>query len=77
MEAARVRTRTFGASVPILASIAYLVALSIGYVALKGRPIVGGLAAVAALFVGRALQIFVFRPIAPLAPRVDAPSTDK
>ena len=68
MEAARERVKTFGASLPILASIAYLLALSLGYFALKGRPIVGGLAAVAALFVGRALQIFVFRPVKPLAP---------
>lgn len=77
VEAAKERTRLFGASLPLLASIAYLLALAIGYFALKGRPIVGGLAAVAALFVGRGLQILVFRPVRPLSSlprgRVDAP----
>jgi len=78
VESAKARTAMFGSSLPILVAIAYLVALVIGYVALKGRPIVGGLAAVASLFVGRTLQILVLRRVAPLPPpRVDAPPADK
>jgi hypothetical protein len=44
---------------PLVVAVAYLAALAIGYVLLKGRPIVGGLAAVVALLSGRALQVYL------------------
>ncbi|MFO0739034.1 MAG: hypothetical protein U0270_24270 [Labilithrix sp.] len=44
---------------PMIVAIAYLATLAIGYVVLKGRPIVGGLAAVVALVAGRALQVYL------------------
>jgi hypothetical protein len=45
--------------VPLVVAIAYLATLAIGYVVLKGRPIVGGLAAVVALIAGRVLQLYL------------------
>lgn len=44
---------------PMLVAVAYLAALALGYIVLKGRPIVGGLAAVVALVSGRALQVYL------------------
>lgn len=43
----------------MLVAVAYLAALALGYIVLKGRPIVGGLAAVVALVSGRALQVYL------------------
>ncbi|MBX3228175.1 MAG: hypothetical protein KIT84_26880 [Labilithrix sp.] len=65
-EAAEARAKAVAPALPLLVSIAYLAVLAIGYVMLRGRPIVGGIAAVAALFVGRGLQLFFLRPVAPL-----------
>ncbi len=44
---------------PLIVAVTYLAALAIGYVLLRGRPVVGGLAAVVALVSGRALQVYL------------------
>jgi hypothetical protein len=44
---------------PLVVAVAYLATLALGYIVLKGRPIVGGIAAVVALVAGRALQIYL------------------
>lgn len=47
----------------VIVSVGYLAALAAGVVVLKGRPIVGGLAAVIALIVGRGLQVYLRAPV--------------
>jgi hypothetical protein len=55
------RSRALGVALLGFVSVGYLATLAIGYVVFRARPIVGGLAAVVAIALGRALQMF-FRP---------------
>lgn len=56
------RARSLGSLVFALVGVGYLAALAIGYVVFRGRPFVGGIAAVVALALGRALQITLRLP---------------
>lgn len=57
------RSRTLGSALFALVALGYLVALGIGYLLFRARPFVGGLAAVVALALGRALQLSLRIPI--------------
>ena len=50
-------------SILVIVAVGYLGALAVGFVILKGRPIVGGLAAVIALMLGRTLQVYLRAPV--------------
>lgn len=53
------RTRAWGPSLLALIVLGYLVTLAVGYVVFRGRPVVGGIAAIVAITLGRGLQILV------------------
>lgn len=53
------RSRTWGSMVLALVGVGYLATLAVSYVVFRGRPFVGGLAAIVAMVLGRGLQIFL------------------
>lgn len=55
------RSVTVGSTLLVAIAAAYLAALAVGYVVFKGRPFVGGLAAVVAIGLGRGLQRILYR----------------
>lgn len=57
------RGRALGAALLAVVSVGYLATLAIGYLVFRARPFVGGLAAVIAIVLGRALQIFLRPPV--------------
>lgn len=57
------RSRALGSALLAFVAVGYLAALAIGYLVFRGRPFVGGLAAVVAIALGRALQIYLRPPI--------------
>jgi hypothetical protein len=60
-EAEQDRGRGFGTAILGIVSVGYLATLAIGYLVFKAKPFVGGLAAVVAIVLGRALQMLVRR----------------
>jgi hypothetical protein len=56
------RSRAFGSALLLFVSVGYLATLAIGYTVLRGRPFVGGLAAVAAILIWRTLLTFLYAP---------------
>lgn len=54
--------RELGAGLLALVSVGYLATLAIGVVLFKARPFVGGLAAIVAIALGRALQMLIRAP---------------
>ena len=65
---AQEQRETIGGALLIIVSVAYLITLAIGYLLFKGRPIVGGLAAVVALVFGRAVQVYLQRSVIRVQP---------
>lgn len=57
------RSRALGSALLTFVSVGYLAALAVGYLVFRARPFVGGLAAVVAIALGRALQMYVRPPI--------------
>ncbi len=55
------RGRSLGSAVLLVVGFGYLATLALSYLVFKARPFVGGIAAIAAIAVGRALQV-VLRP---------------
>lgn len=55
------RGKSLGSTLLVLTGLGYLVTLAIGVKAFHARPFVGGIAAIAAIALGRILQL-VFRP---------------
>jgi len=53
------RSRAIGSAVLAFVAVGYLAALAIGYLVFRGRPFIGGLAAVVAIALGRALQLYI------------------
>lgn len=56
------RGRALGSALLAFVAVGYLATLAIGIVVFRARPFVGGLAAVVAIALGRALQMFVRMP---------------
>ncbi|MBX3196862.1 MAG: hypothetical protein KF894_01795 [Labilithrix sp.] len=65
------RSRALGSALITFVGVGYLAALAIGYLVFRARPFVGGLAAVVAIALGRALQLYVRPPV--VARRAPAP----
>ncbi|MBX3205767.1 MAG: hypothetical protein KF764_11910 [Labilithrix sp.] len=66
------RSAALGSALLTFVGVGYLAALAIGYLVFRARPFVGGLAAVVAIALGRALQLYLRPPIVtrrPSAPR--------
>lgn len=57
------RSRALGSALVGFVGVGYLATLAIGYLVLKARPVVGGLAAVVAIALGRALQMVLRPPV--------------
>lgn len=53
------RSRAVGSALLAAVAAGYLVALAIGYLVLRDRPVIGGVAVVAAIAFGRILQLYV------------------
>jgi hypothetical protein len=53
------RSRAWGSFLLAFVGMSYLATLAVSYAVFRGRPFVGGLAAVVAIACGRALQIFM------------------
>ncbi len=53
------RSRSMGSALLAFVGVGYLATLAIGYVVFHARPFVGGIAAVVAIALGRALQLLV------------------
>lgn len=53
------RNRNLGSALLVLVGVAYLAALAGLWLVFRSRPIVGGLAAISAIVVGRALQAYL------------------
>lgn len=60
--AAEERNDLLGGALVAVMGFAYLAVLALGVVAMRGRPMVGGFAAVAAIVVGRTLQVTLKLP---------------
>jgi hypothetical protein len=56
-------SRDLGAALLALVGVGYLTTLALGYVLFHARPFIGGLAAVVAIALGRALQLLLRRPV--------------
>lgn len=67
------RSRALGSALLAFVGVGYLAALALGYVVFRARPFVGGLAAVVAIALGRALQLYV--PLRSVTRRPSAPRT--
>jgi hypothetical protein len=57
--AADERSRALGSALLTFVGVGYLATLAIGYLLFRARPFVGGLAAVVAIALGRALQMYL------------------
>jgi hypothetical protein len=57
------KSRAIGSAMLAFVSAAYLATLAVGYLVFRARPFVGGLAAVIAIAVGRALQTYLRPPV--------------
>lgn len=57
------RSRSLGSALLALVAVGYLATLAVGFLVFRARPFVGGLAAVVAIALGRALQLFLQVPI--------------
>lgn len=57
------RSRALGSALLAFVGVGYLATLAIGYLLFRGRPFVGGLAAVVSIGLGRALQIYLKPPV--------------
>ncbi|HVJ93028.1 MAG TPA: hypothetical protein VM580_24670 [Labilithrix sp.] len=68
------RGRALGSAMLALVGVGYLATLALGYVFFRGRPFVGGLAAVVALALGRALHTYLKLPM--VSRRSSAPRTE-
>ena len=53
------RSRDLGSAMLALVGVGYLATLAVGFVVFRARPFVGGLAAVVAIALGRALQMYI------------------
>ena len=56
------RSRALGSALLAFVAVGYLATLAIGIVVFRARPFVGGLAAVVAIALGRALQMYMRPP---------------
>ncbi len=57
------RGKSLGSTLLVLTGLGYLVVLAIGVKAFHARPFVGGIAAIAAIALGRALQLALKPPV--------------
>jgi len=57
------RSRSLGSTLLVLTGLGYLVVLAIGFVVFRARPFIGGIAAIAAIALGRALQLALKPPV--------------
>ena len=62
-ERADERSRAIGSALLLFVGVAYLAALAVALFVFHGRPFVGGLSAVVALVVSRALQAYLAPPV--------------
>lgn len=69
------RVRSLGSLTFALVCVVYLGALALGFVAFRGRPFVGGVAAVLAIALGRALQLALRLPTVTLLAPAEAESS--
>ncbi len=60
---AEARSRDLGAGLLALVGVGYLATLAIAYLVFKARPLIGGIAAIVAIALGRALQLVIKRPV--------------
>lgn len=57
------RSRSLGSALIASVSVGYLATLAVGYLLFRGRPFVGGFAAVVAIALGRLLHMYLRPPI--------------